>query len=354
MSKNQDLLMEQRGRCGIASLNRPKALNALNYDMIADLEAHYIKWGIDPYIYGTILRSASDRAFCSGGDLKAIYEAKKSGKLDTILKLYTSEYQHNWTLDRFMKPHVSLMDGIVFGSGVGASLYGTHKVAGENYRLAMPEVRIGFFPDVGATHFLPRMPGEIGLYLALTGNTIDRADAYALGLLTHCIDASEFDAICDAMSDAEPIDPVLDGRHVDPGPSELMGLQEKIDRHFSLGSVEDILASLDNAEADDKKWAKETAATIRKNSPLSVKVAFRQLRAYSYLPLEGALIVEARLAHAFLTGDELYEGVRALLIEKDGKPSWSPRSLQKVSDEMVDAIFAGAGAPSFSPTNPFT
>ena len=189
----------------------------------------------------------SDRAFCSGGDLKAIYEAKTSGNIDTILEKYTSEYQHNWTLDRFMKPHVALMDGIVFGGGVGASLYGTHKVAGENYSLAMPEVRIGFFPDVGATFFLPRLPGQIGLYLALTGNAIDRADAYALGLLTHCIDASEFDAICDAMSDAEPIDPVLDSRHVDPGPSELLKMQYQIDRHFSHASVEDILASLDSA-----------------------------------------------------------------------------------------------------------
>ena len=353
MSKNQDILLEQRDRCGVVTLNRPKALNALNYDMIADLEASYIKWAVDPYIYGAVLRSASDRAFCSGGDLKAIYEAKTSDNLETILQKYTSEYQHNWTLDRFMKPHVALMDGMVFGGGVGATLYGTHKVAGENYSFAMPEVRIGFFPDIGATYFLPRMPGQIGLYLALTGNAIDRADAYALGLLTHCIDASEFDAICDAMSEAEPIDPVLDGRHVDPGPSKLLEMQYQIDRHFSHASVEDILASLDGASGDEKDWAAETAATIRKNSPLSLKVAFRQMTAFGLLSLDAALIIEARVAYAFLTGDELYEGVRALLVEKDGKPKWSPGSLEKVSDEVVDAIFAGKDVPAFRPENPF-
>ena len=353
MSQDRDLLVEQRGRCGVATLNRPRALNALSYPMIAELEAHYIKWAVDPFIYGAVLRSSSDRAFCSGGDLKTIYKARETGKLDTILERYASEYQHNWTLDRFMKPHVALMNGIVFGGGVGASLYGTHKVAGENYRLAMPEVRIGFFPDVGATYFLPRMPGQIGLYLALTGEPIDRADAYALGLLTHCIDASEFDDICEALSEAEPVDPLLDSRHTDPGSSQLLAMQDQIDRYFSQSSVDAILSALDDASGEEAEWAKETAAIIRRNSPLSLKVAFRQLTAYGQLSLDAALALEARIAYAFLTGEELYEGVRALLVEKDGNPNWSPAKLEDVSDEMVDTILAAGRAPGFSPINPF-
>lgn len=353
MSKNQDILLEKKHRCGLVTLNRPTALNALNYDMIAQMEAHYIEWAGDADVYGVVLRSSGGRAFCSGGDLKALYEWWKAGKLGTILEKYTSEYQHNWTLDRFIKPHVSLMDGFVFGGGVGISLYGTHKVAGANYRFAMPEAGIGFFPDVGASYFLPRMPGQIGLYLALTGSQIDRADAYALGLLTHCIDASEFDAITAAMCDADPIDPVLDGRHTDPGPSALLGMQDRIDEHFSGDSVEEILASLESAGGAQAEWAKETARTIAGNSPLSLKVAFRQVRNSGRPSLEEALELEGRIARVFLTGEELYEGIRALLMDKDGNPNWSPSTLEGVSDEMVEACFAPAGEDGFKPINPF-
>jgi enoyl-CoA hydratase len=353
MSKNQDILLEVKHRCGLVTLNRPKALNALNYDMIAQMEAHYIEWAGNADIYGVVLQSSGGRAFCSGGDLKALYTWWKTGKLGTILEKYSSEYQFNWTLDRFTKPHVSLMDGYVFGSGVGISLYGTHKVAGENYRFAMPEACIGFFPDVGASYFLPRMPGQIGLYLALTGNQIDRADAYALGLLTHCIDASEFDAIIAAMCDADPIDPVLDGRHVDPGPSTLLEMQERIDKHFSGESVEEIVASLQGDSGTDADWAKETAVTIARNSPLSLKVSYRQVRNSGQPTLEEALELEGGIARAFLTGEEFYEGIRALLIDKDAKPNWSPATLEEVSDEMVEACFAPDEGDGFKPINPF-
>jgi enoyl-CoA hydratase len=353
MSKNQDVLLEKKHRCGLATLNRPKALNAINYDMIAKLSAQYIEWAGDPDVYGVVLRSSGGRAFCSGGDLKALYQNWKSGKLDDILEVYTSEYQHNWTLDRFIKPHVSLMDGYVFGGGVGISLYGTHKVAGENYRFAMPEAGIGFFPDIGATHFLTHMPGQIGLYLALTGNHIDRADAYALGLLTHCINSSGFDAITAAMCVADPIDPVLDSRHEDPGPSKVLELQNQIDMHFSMDSVEEILASLENEKGTPSKWASETAESIRKCSPLSLKVSFRQMRNSGQPTLEEALELDGRIAHRFLSGDELYEGIRALLIDKDGKPSWSPSALEDVSDEMVQGYFEPSGKDGFKLVNPF-
>ncbi len=353
MSKTQDILLEQKNRCGLVTLSRPKALNALNYAMIAQMESQYIEWAGDADIYGVVLRSAGGRAFCSGGDLKALYEWRAEGETATILEKYASEYQFNWTLDRFTKPHVSLMDGYVFGGGVGISLYGTHKVAGENYRFAMPETAIGFFPDVGATHFLPRMPGQIGLYLALTGIQIDRADAYALGLLTHCIDASQFEAIISVMCEAEPIDPALDGRHVDPGPSSLLQIQNQIDQHFSGNSVEEILASLENASGAEAEWASETARTIARNSPLSLKVAFRQVRKTGRLSLDEALELEAGIARVFLSGEEMYEGIRALLIDKDGKPNWSPASLEDVSDDMAEACFAVPEGNGFRLINPF-
>lgn len=353
MGKNTDILFETKHRCGLVTLNRPKALNAIRYDMIAGMEEHYIDWAGDADIYGVVLKSSGGRAFCSGGDLKALYEWRRAGKVSTILKHYTIEYQHNWTLDRFTKPHVSLMDGFVFGGGTGISLYGTHKVAGENYRFAMPEAAIGFFPDVGASYFLTRMPGQIGLYLALTGAQIGRADAYALGLLTHCIDADEFDTIQAAMCEADPIDPVLDGRHVNPGLSELLEMQATIDRHFGGGTVEEIIQSLNNAAGSQNGWAKDTAARMEKNSPLSLKVAFHQLRRCGQPSLEAALELDALLASHFLTGEEVYEGIRSLLIDKDGQPKWPHSTLKEVSDDMVEAMFEPPESGGFKPVNPF-
>ena len=353
MSESPDLTLDRRGRCGVATLNRPKALNAISYDMIARMEEAYIDWAGNPDVYGIVLRSENPRAFCSGGDIKALYEWRKAGKLDTILDLYTSEYQHNWTLDRFTKPHVALMNGYVFGGGVGISLYGTHKVAGEKYRFAMPEAGIGFFPDVGASYFLPRLPGHIGLYLALTGAQIGRADAYALGLLTHCIDSKEFDAILNGMIEADPIDPALDSRHVDPGPSPLLAMQDVIDRHFSLQTVEEILQSLDDADAEHAEWAQHAKKQMIANAQFSLKVDFHKVRNTGKPTLEQALTLDARIAYTFLTGDDFYEGVRALLIDKDGKPSWSPDTLSGISNESVLDCFKPRDDISFRPINPF-
>lgn len=353
MSESPDITLERKGRCGVVTLNRPKALNAISYDMITRMEEAYIDWAGNPDVYGIVLQSENPRAFCSGGDIKALYEWRKAGQLDTILGLYTSEYQHNWTLDRFTKPHVALMNGYVFGGGVGISLYGTHKVAGENYRFAMPEAGIGFFPDVGASYFLPRLPDHIGLYLALTGAQIGRADAYALGLLTHCIDSKEFDAILNGMIEADPIDPALDSRHVDPGPSPLLEMQDVINRHFSLGSVEEILQSLDDVGTDHAEWAKKTKKQMLSNAPFSLKVAFHQVRNTGKPTLEHALTLDARIAYTFLTGDDFYEGVRALLIDKDGKPSWSPDTLDAVSDDAVQDCFKPRDDIAFKPINPF-
>jgi len=354
MSNNKDILFEKRGRCGLVTLNRPSVLNALSYGMIALIEERMIEWAGDADTYGVVLEAAPGPAFCSGGDLKALYAWKQAGKTAGILENYASEYQHNWTLDRFTKPHVSLMDGYVFGGGVGISLYGTHRVAGENYRFAMPEVAIGFFPDVGATHFLSRMPGQIGLYLALTGYQINRADAYELGLLTHCITGQEFDAIRTAMCEADPIDPVLDGRHVDPGPSALLRMREVIDQHFSPGSVEEIFGSLDSEAGPQAEWARETARIMRKHSPLSLKVAYRQVRRSGSPSLEEALELEGGIARHFLTGEEFYEGIRALLIDKDKSPQWPSVSLERISEEMVEAYFTPAREGAFKPVNPFT
>ncbi|NJM35395.1 MAG: enoyl-CoA hydratase/isomerase family protein [Rhodomicrobium sp.] len=188
----EEILVKEEGRAGFLTLNRPKALNALSAGMIATLEKQYLKWASAPRIYGIVLEAAPGRAFCGGGDIRALVVGLDTD-FEAAVQFFRDEYQHNWTLERFTKPNVALIDGIVMGGGVGIAAYGTHRVAGENLLFAMPETGIGFFPDIGAGYFLPRFPGEIGLYLGLTGRSIGRADAYYVGFATHCIDAAEFD-----------------------------------------------------------------------------------------------------------------------------------------------------------------
>ncbi len=353
MADSDDILFEARNRSGVITLNRPKALNALTYDMIAAMEQHYVAWSSDPHIYGVVLQSSSPRAFCSGGDLKALYDWWKRGEVDTVLGLYGIEYQHNFSLDRFTKPNVALLDGLVMGGGVGICLYGTHKVATERLELAMPEVGIGFFPDVGATHALSRLPGEIGMYLALTGRAIGQADAYALDLVTHCVPAERFDAIRAAMSEAEPVDPMLDALHVPPGEGELVRLRPAIDRAFGGGSVEEILDRLESEAGEAAAWAKGTAAELRAKSPTALKVAYRLMREARTCSVADTLKLDYRLARRFINGTEFYEGIRAVIIDKDYTPQWDPPTLDAVTAEAVDAFFAPLSEGDLELVNPY-
>ncbi|MEJ2118646.1 MAG: enoyl-CoA hydratase/isomerase family protein, partial [Alphaproteobacteria bacterium] len=212
------------------------------------------------------------------------------------------------------------------------------------YSFAMPETGIGFVPDIGGGYFFSRMPGEMGVYLGITGRSIGRADAYYTGAATHCIAAADFDKIRHAMIESDPIDPVLDDLHRDPGEGELAPLQGIVDRIFSEPTVEAILARLDETTGLHADWARETAATIRRNAPLALKVALRQIRGgKAFGSLKEALAVDFRLARAFLAAPDFREGVRARIIDKDHSPTWSPRTLEEVTDAMVDACFACQG-----------
>src|SRR5688572_16565714 len=190
----QDVLFREEGRAAFITLNRQQALNALTHDMVTAMNRNYLRWAAAPRIYGVVLEAAPGRAFCVGGDIRALIEAAH-GDLDKALGFFRDEYQHNWTLECFTKPNVALIDGPVMGGGVGISIFGTHRVAGENFRFAMPETTIGFFPDIGGGWFMSRFPGETGAYLALTGRSVTREDAFYLGVATHCIPAEQFSAI---------------------------------------------------------------------------------------------------------------------------------------------------------------
>ncbi len=338
-----DILIREEGRAGFLTLNRQKTLNALTGEMINRVEAHYLKWASTARIYGIVLDAVPGRAFCGGGDIRAAV-ADLDRDFNAVTQFFRDEYQHNWTLECFTKPNVSLVNGIVMGGGVGISMYGTHRVAGENLLFAMPETGIGLFPDIGAGFFLSRFPGETGLYLGLTGRSIGRADAYHLGYATHCVDEAEFDKIRHAMIEGDPIDPVLDGLHRDPGEGELAALRPAIDRIFCAESLEAILARLDDETGPHSTWAKETAAAIRQRSPISLKIAFREIRGGRHrASLKEELQVEFRLVYRVLKQPDLREGVRALLIDRDRSPKWHPATIEEVSDEMIEAFFAPLG-----------
>jgi enoyl-CoA hydratase len=307
--------------------------------MRAAMAEAFPRWARDPMIYAVVVRSASDRAFCAGGDIKETTRWGRSRKAEAVKSL-AAEYALNWLLECFTKPTVSLIDGVVMGSGVGISLYGTHRVAGERYRFAMPETGIGLFPDDGVCWAFARMPDEIGMYLALTGRAIGRADAYRLGLATHCIPASRFGEIPAALSAADTVDPLLDDRHEDPGPGELDPLRGAIARCFSADTVEGIIARLRTERGTAAAWAEGVVKDLLARSPTSLKITQRHVRSARSLDLRDTLEQDFRLGCRCLDGHDFYEGVRAVLIDRDQAPKWQPARLEDVSATTIDAYFA--------------
>jgi enoyl-CoA hydratase len=341
-SAGGDILIGTHGAVGLVTLNRPAALNALTTAMRAAIGEVFPRWGRDPQIYAVVIASASERAFCAGGDVKETTQWGRGRKAEAVKSL-AAEYALNWLLECFTKPTVSLIDGVVIGSGVGISLYGTHRVAGERYRFAMPETGIGLFPDDGVSWAFARMPDEVGMYLALTGRAIGRADAYRLGLVTHCIAAARFGEIPAGLSAADTVDPLLDDRHQDPGPGELEALRGTIARCFAADTVEGILERLRAEQGSFATWAKGVLDELSRRSPTSLKITHRHVRSARKLDLRDTLRQDFRLGCRCLDGHDFYEGVRALLIDRDQAPKWQPTRLEDVSEAMVDAYFAPLG-----------
>jgi enoyl-CoA hydratase len=336
-----EVLIEARGSLAVITLNRPRALNALTTAMRAKLAGAFPRFAREAQTYCVVVQSASEKAFSAGGD---VCEMVRWGREDRARarRAFADEYALNWLLECFSKPTISLIDGPVMGSGVGISLFGTHRVAGEKYGFAMPETAIGLFPDVGTAWTLSRLPDSIGMYLGLTGRSIGAGDAYALGLLTHCIPAVRFEEIKAALADTWPVDTILDERQVDPGPGELRPYAEHISRAFSAPSVEEIVAQLQTVQARD--WAEGVIVDLNSRSPVSLKVTHRHIRDARALDLRQTLSVDYRLACRFLDGHDFYEGVRAALVDKDGKPMWQPARLEEVTPAMVEDFFLPVGA----------
>ena len=342
-SAGGDIRIGTDGAVGLVTLNRPAALNALTTAMRAAIAEAVPRWGRDPQIYAVVVASASERAFCAGGDIKETTQWGRSRKAEAVKSL-AAEYSLNWLLECFTKPTVSLIDGVVIGSGVGISLYGTHRVAGERYRFAMPETGIGLFPDDGVSWAFARMPDEIGMYLALTGRAIGRADAYSLGLVTHCIPAARFGEIPAALAAADTVDPLLDDRHQDPGPGELEALRGTywalLCRGHRGGHHR---APAGRARQLLQPGRKGCSEDLSRRSPTSLKITHRHVRSARKLDLRDTLRQDFRLGCRCLDGHDFYEGVRAVLIDRDQAPKWQPARLEDVSEAMVDAYFAPLG-----------
>ena len=343
MIGNTEILFERRGAAGIVTLNRPQALNALSLAMVLALREQLGLWAADAAVACVVIQAAGGRAFCAGGDIRALYDLHQAGRTDEAVDFWRKEYPLNATIKHYPKPYVALVDGLVMGGGVGVSLHGSHRVAGDRFSFAMPEVGIGFFPDVGATYLLPRLPGKTGTYLALTGNRIGPADAVALGVASHRVRSARFPELLEALCKGGDIGKTLDAFAGEPDPVPLAPRRALIDRAFAGATVEAILAALDRegtGTSDDAAFAREQAAVIRTKCPLSLKIALEQMRRGPGLDFKEAMRTEFRIVSRVAREPNFYEGIRAAVLDKDNAPRWNPPHLAQVSEAAVAAHFA--------------
>ncbi len=338
----ESVLFDTQGGALIIILNRPKALNALSLEMIRVMDPVLRRAATDPAIRCVILQGAGDRAFCAGGDVRAVAQAVSGGEMALADAFFREEYTLNHLLHTYPKPIIALIHGICMGGGVGLSAHGPLRVVTDSLMFAMPETGIGLFPDVGGTWVLNQMPGHIGLYLGLTGARLGAADACAIGFATHHIKDADLPALRDALiaeapateAEAEAIIARFDQPR---GTSPLLAQQADIDRLFAGDSIEAILAAL---TADDSAWAKAQAETLAHKSPTSLKITLEQLRGGKGLDIAAVFVREYRLSQHCMAGPDFREGIRALLIDKDQAPKWSPATLDGVTPDLVKNFFA--------------
>ncbi|MBR9970988.1 enoyl-CoA hydratase/isomerase family protein [Magnetospirillum sulfuroxidans] len=324
-----EILFERQGGLGRIVLNRPKALNALTLDQVHALHPQLEAWAADDAVTVVVIEGAGEKAFCAGGDIRALYDAAKAGQMEHVATFYRDEYRLNRKIKTYGKPYVAMIDGIVMGGGVGVSVHGRYRVAGDRTLFAMPETGIGFFPDVGGAYFLPRCPGQLGMYLGLTGARLKAADCLYAGIATHFVPSARKDEVRAALAEAEDVKAVLDAFHADPGPAPLAARRDLIDRCFAADSYDGVLAAL---AVEDDAFAADTLAAINGKSPTAGKVAFEQIRRGAALDFDACMAMEFRLSQVYAPAADFIEGIRAVIIDKDGKPVWAePASTEAVA-----------------------
>ena len=343
VSAEPEILTEKRGALGLITLNRPAALNALTLDMVHLIDAALDDFEADRAIRAVAVRGAGGKAFCAGGDIRKLHDAGKAGDLAPALRFWADEYRLNVRIKYYPKPYVAMVDGICMGGGVGVSEHGSHRIAGDRYLFAMPEVGIGFFPDVGATHFLPRLPGKIGVWLAVTGDRVKAADADAFGLVDAYVPSERHEALLAALARGAPADEAMAAERVHLTPALSDEDRATIDSCFDAGTVEGVLAKLDARAAAGSAFAAKCAATMRTKSPTSMAIALRQCEIGPHMDFMEAMRTEYRIVSRVARGHDFYEGVRAVIIDKDNAPKWSPAASAEVTTTQIDAYFAPLG-----------
>jgi len=327
MTAEGALVTSRDGRIGRILLNRPQALNALDLPMIRACAAILEIWREDPHIDAVVIAGAGDRAFCAGGDIRALRDAQIAGDHAFVDQFFAEEYALNLTIATFPKPYVALIDGICMGGGIGLSVHGPYRVATERAGFAMPETAIGFFPDIGATYFLPRLPGEVGTYLGLTGRRVTGADAVHAGFATHFTPRARLADLSAALA-RDGVAALAAYNETLPAFS-LAGDRGGIDQCFAGDSVPEIVRRL---EATSAAWAEAALKALRAASPSALHWTLRALRQGRDLTLKQALDAEFALTRVTMAHPDFAEGVRAMVVDKDRKPAWQPAKIADVDD----------------------
>lgn len=341
--RDGDLLVRSDGALRRITLNRPQALNAITLDMALAMTALLRQWESDPNVGAVLLDGAGGRAFCVGGDIRALYDAAKTG--DSLpARFWATEYKLNVLIARYPKPLVAVMDGLVMGGGVGLSAHAAHRVVTERSAIAMPEVGIGFFPDVGACFLLARAPGYIGTHLALTGDRIGAADAIHCGFGDVHVPADrlgELPSVLAACRNSAQVGASLEGLSAAPAPARLPNEREWIDACYGADELEAIVTRLSACHAEAARAALDI---MRKASPTSLKVALRNIRsAATFKKVEESFQQDYRIALACIAGHDFREGIRATIIDKDRNPRWRPDKIEAVTPDIVDRHFRSVG-----------
>jgi enoyl-CoA hydratase len=334
MQSEETVIARRDGRVGRILLNRPKALNALDLSMIRACARALDTWRDDPQVHAVVIEGAGDRAFCAGGDVRALRQYELDGQRFRAEEFFREEYALNLAIATYPKPYIALIDGICMGGGIGLSVHAPYRVATEHAAFAMPETAIGFFPDIGATFLLPRLPGQLGTYLGLTGLRMQGGDAVHAGLATHFTRREDLPALSQALADDGP---AALASHGAPLPAfSLAPHRAAIDRCFSAGTVAEIMRRL---EALDEEWAGKAIAALRAVSPSALCWTLEALRRGANFTLPQTQAAELALTRTTMRHPDFAEGVRAMVVDKDRKPRWQPARIEEVEPAAIAAIF---------------
>jgi enoyl-CoA hydratase/carnithine racemase len=334
MTDDETVITRRDGRVGRILLNRPRVLNTLTLDMVRTFTRTLETFADDPHVHAVVIEGAGDRAFCAGGDIRALRDGQLSGDRSDVEAFFHEEYALNLMISSYPKPYIALIDGICMGGGIGVSVHGPYRVATEHAMFAMPETAIGFFPDIGGTFFLPRLPGQLGVYLGLTGLRTTGADAVHAGFATHFVSRAKLPGLSAALAEigvaalarfAEPLPPDSIGSHLDA-----------IDRCFSAGTVGEIAVGL---AAEPGDWAAAALKALRTVSPTALGFTLEAFRRGANMTLKQTLDAEFLLTRTTMAYPDFAEGVRAMVVDKDRQPKWRPARIEDIDQNVIAGMF---------------